>query len=146
MPGVLEAIWIKRAKQGPMDPVESAQAKAGSGLVDNANQGGYRQVTLISVKGWDEVCAELDAQPDPRLRRANLFVSGVDLADSSDKILRIGDCRIHVRGRTRPCRLMEESFPGLQKALEPNWRCGAYGQLLDDAELRVGDEVEFVAG
>ena len=45
--GKLEAIWLKRMKLGPMDPHQNATLKAGSGLVDNANQGGKRQVTAL---------------------------------------------------------------------------------------------------
>ena len=45
--GKLEAIWIKRMKRGPMDPVEAADLVAGSGIAGNANQGGRRQVTIL---------------------------------------------------------------------------------------------------
>ena len=48
MTGHLRAIWIKRMKRGPMDPRETATLVPGRGLVGNANQGGRRQVTLIS--------------------------------------------------------------------------------------------------
>ncbi len=40
--GTLEAIWLKRVRGGPMDPVASAELVAGRGLVGNANQGGRR--------------------------------------------------------------------------------------------------------
>jgi hypothetical protein len=36
----LAAIWIKRAKRGPMDPHPSALLVGGRGLAGNANQGG----------------------------------------------------------------------------------------------------------
>ena len=45
--GTLKAIWIKRAKLGKMDPAQKAELKAGRGVVNNANQGGKRQVTMI---------------------------------------------------------------------------------------------------
>lgn len=50
--GKLEAIWIKRMKGGPMDRREKATLRAGRGLVDNANQGGRRQVVLMDTDRW----------------------------------------------------------------------------------------------
>ena len=141
--GRLEAIWIKRFRGGPMDSADRVEVTAGRGLDGNANQGGKRQVTLLSQDSWEQVDAELGAEVDPRLRRANLFVSGIDLPQSRGRTLRIGGCRIHILGETRPCRKMEESWPGLQKALDPDWRAGAYGQVLDDGEIAVGDEVRW---
>ena len=45
--GVLEAIWLKRAHGGPMDPVDEAVAVEGRGLEGGADFDGHRQVTLI---------------------------------------------------------------------------------------------------
>ncbi len=142
----LEAIWIKRARRGPMDARERTRAIAGRGLDGNADQGGRRQVTILSADSWEDVRRELGADVDPRLRRVNLFVRGVELAGSRGRVLRVGSCRILVRGETRPCNLMEESHPGLQRALEPRWRGGVYGELLDDGDLAVGDPVSWVEG
>jgi len=144
--GRLEAIWVKRAKRAPMDPKTRVRAVAGRGLEGNADQKPDRQVTLLSADQWDEVRRELGAELDPRLRRANLLVRGVDLRRSRGKTLRIGGCRITIHGETRPCRLLEDAHPGLQKALDPDWRAGAYGEILDDAEIAVGDEVLWEAG
>ena len=58
--GQLEAIWLKRMKSGPMDPVEQATLKAHRGLVGNANQGGKRQVTLIEQEMWQDVMGKMN--------------------------------------------------------------------------------------
>jgi len=142
--GRLEAIWLKRVRRGPMDPVDRARAKAGSGLVGNADQGGRRQVTLINVESWAQAAAEVEGEPDPVLRRANLLVSGIDLEQSRGKRLRIGGIEIGIYGETRPCRLMEEIYPGLQAALDPDWRAGAFGEVLTDGEIELGDEVAWI--
>jgi MOSC domain-containing protein YiiM len=141
--GRLEAIWIKRAKGGPMDPRERATAVAERGLAGNANQGGHRQVTILAAEKWQAVEAELGIAIDPRARRANLMVRGLDLRNCRDRVLRIGDCRFHMLGETRPCRQMEETVPGLQKALDPDWRGGAYGRVLSGGAVGVGDPVSW---
>lgn len=146
--GRVEAIWIKRFKQGPMDSVATTRAIAGRGLVDNANQGGKRQVTLITQEAWDTVLAQLGVDAGtlpPTTRRANVLVSGLDLADSRGKVVRLGDVRVRVYGETVPCNLMEESFAGLQDALRPEWRGGVFGEILDDGEIRVGDAAAWTS-
>ena len=141
--GSLKAIWIKRAARGPMDARETATLVVGRGLVGNANQGGRRQVTVVSEERWAEVGRTLAVEVAPRLRRANLLVSGVDLENSHGRILRIGPCRVRLVGETRPCERMDEAHPGLRDALRPRWGGGAYGEVLDDGEIHVGDAVMF---
>jgi MOSC domain-containing protein YiiM len=142
----LRQIWIKRVKRGPMDPVSKATVVAGKGIVGNANQGGKRQVTIVSNKHWGEVTAPLGDVPDPRLRRANLLVSDIDFSnDARGKILKIGNVRIRIYGETRPCEQMEEAVPGLKHAMSVPWGGGAFGEVLDDGEISVGDPVELTA-
>ncbi len=141
--GKLAAIWVKRAKQGPMDPVQEAELVAGRGIKNNANQGGRRQVTIIEEEVWQGLMRELDGHLDPSCRRANLMITGHALQDSRGKILQIGDCRIEIKGETKPCNLMEETLPGLRQIMFPDWRGGAFGQVLDDGVIRVGDEIRW---
>jgi MOSC domain-containing protein YiiM len=137
----LTQIWIKRMHRGPMDPAASAKVVAGRGIVGNANQGGKRQVTIVSSKNWEAVTAPLGNTPDPRLRRANLLVSDVDFVNANGKILRVGNVRIRIYGETRPCEQMEAAVPGLQDAMSVPWGGGAFGEVLDDGEISVGDAV-----
>jgi MOSC domain-containing protein YiiM len=137
----LEQIWIKRMHRGPMDPAERARVVAGKGIVGNANQGGKRQVTIVSSKHWTDVTAPLGSTPDPRLRRANLLVSDIDFSAARGKILKIGNVRLRIYGETRPCEQMEAAAPGLQDAMSVPWGGGAHGEVLDDGEIVVGDEV-----
>jgi MOSC domain-containing protein YiiM len=127
-----------------MDPAPQARLVAGRGLVGNANQGGKRQVTMISREAWEVVERELGESLAPETRRANLLVSGVDLANTRGRVLRIGDCRVRVYGETKPCWQMEEAHAGLQSALRPDWRGGAFAEVLDDGRIAVGDAVEWV--
>lgn len=128
-------------KLGPMDAADSASLVAGLGLVGNANQGGKRQVTIIEQEIWEGLMNRLGAQLPPAARRANLMTSGICLASSRGRILRVGACRIRIYGETRPCERMDEAFEGLRDALRENWGGGAYGEILDDGQITIGDEV-----
>ena len=143
MAGVLEAIWIKRAHRGPMDSVSTGTLVAGRGLVGNADQGRRRQVTLIEQEVWEDLMRQLNASISPAARRANLLVSGIHLAQSQNRILRVGACRLRIRGETRPCERMDEALDGLRAALAVDWGGGVFAEVLDDGEIRVGDEVAW---
>ncbi len=143
--GKLEAIWIKRARRGPMDETSSARLKAGSGLVGNANQGGRRQITILEKEIWDDLMQQFQIALEPSKRRANLLVTGINLARTNGRILRIGDARIRIYGETKPCEQMDALIPGLKEAMYPDWKGGAFGEALDDHEITVGDPVTWDA-
>jgi MOSC domain-containing protein YiiM len=140
--GVLEAIWIKRARRGPMDPAQRATLVAGRGIEHNADQGGKRHVTIIAGEVFDALRAAVPGVR-PVMRRANLLVRGVSLAQSRGRVLRVGVTRLRIHGETRPCHLMDQALPGLRAALEPEWRGGVFGEILDGGEITVGDAVSW---
>lgn len=127
-----------------MDAVDSAEALTDRGLAGNANQGGRRQVTLLSLESWSQVLRELGAEVEPAARRANLLVSGISFENTRGRVLRVGSVRIRILGETRPCERMDEAHEGLRAALEAPWLAGAFGEVLDSALIRVGDPVAWV--
>ena len=141
--GRLEQIWLKRFHRGPMDPTGAADVRRGAGLVGNADQGGWRQITIIAVADWDRIVEALGAAVDPGIRRANLLISGIALAHTRDRVLQVGDCRLRVRGETRPCERMDAAEPGLRAALGAEWRGGVFAEVLDDGRIAVGDPVAW---
>lgn len=142
--GRLEAIWLKRMRRGPMDAVERARLTAHRGLVGNTDQGGRRQVTLVEQEVWHTLMAQVGAPLPPSTRRANLLLRGIRLAQSRTRILCIGACRIRILGETKPCERMEEACPGLQQAMYADWAGGAFGEVLDDGAIAVGDMVRWL--
>ncbi len=141
--GRVEALWVKRAHRGTMDAREWITLVAGRGVDGSADQGRARQVTMIEREVFDRVSAELGQDVDPAVRRANVLLSGIRLEGARNRVLRLGACRIEVVGETRPCERMDEAVPGLRSALDAGWGGGAFGRVLDDGEVRVGDEVRF---
>jgi len=143
MTATLRAIWLKRFKRGPMDQRETATLVPGRGLAGNANQGGRRQVTLISEEGWADALSSLGDRVDPSTRRANLMVSGVELEATRGKVLRVGSCRLRIWSECVPCKQMDEARPGLRSALRPHWRAGACAEVIEGGEIRLGDSVAW---
>jgi MOSC domain-containing protein YiiM len=128
-----------------MDSVERATLHAGQGIAGNANQGGRRQVTLIERQAWNDALEQVGIPVDPGARRANLLVSGLSLANTRGRTLRIGACKLRINGETRPCERMDEAQPGLRSALGPDWRGGVFAEVLTDGEIWVGAPVDWVS-
>jgi MOSC domain-containing protein YiiM len=142
-PGRVERLWVKRAHRGAMDARESIELVAGGGVQGSAERGGRRQVTLLEREVWDALMRDLGRDAGPETRRANVLVSGIDLRASRGRVLRLGGTRIRIGGEVKPCERMEEAVAGLRAAMYPEWRGGAFGQILDGGIVAVGDSVEW---
>jgi MOSC domain-containing protein YiiM len=141
--GRVEAIWKKRAHRGPMDAAREALFVEGEGVEGSVGRSRRRQVTIIEKERWDGFMRALGGSIDPSSRRANLMVSGIELAHARGRILRVGGARIAVGGETTPCERMEEALPGLQDAMRVEWGGGVFGQVITTGLVSVGDPVEW---
>jgi MOSC domain-containing protein YiiM len=143
--GRIEAIWIKPAHRIPMKRVDAGELIAGRGLEGSVDRSRRRQVTLLAAESWNRCMQELNATTDPSARRANILVSGLQLAHTRGKVLRIGSARLEIGGELTPCERMDKALPGLQGALRPDWRGGVFAQVLGGGWVRVGDAVSWEA-
>jgi len=117
--------------------VDPASGVAG----DFRGRPGRRQVTVLTVPGWNEACRELGRELPWTTRRANLLVDGIPLAESAGGQLVIGSLVLEITGELDPCSRMEEAGEGLRQALEPDWRGGVTCRVIAAGEIGVGDKV-----
>jgi MOSC domain-containing protein YiiM len=137
------ALYLKRAHRGPMDPVREATAVVGQGLEGSVGRSRRRQVTLLELENWQRSTAQVGSDADPSRRRANVVVSGIGLAHTRGRVLRIGDVRLAVGGELTPCERMDEVQAGLKAALRPDWRAGVFAQVLTGGVIRAGDAIAW---
>jgi len=143
MTGRIEQLWSKRAHRGPMDSVREATLVAGQGMQGSVGRSRRRQVTILSREAWDSATVALGRDPGPASRRANILVSGIELAHTRGRVLLVGSCRIEIGGELTPCERMDEAAPGLRNELQPDWRGGVFAQVLDGGIVRIGDPVKW---
>ncbi|MEZ9199895.1 MOSC domain-containing protein [Shewanella sp. 10N.286.54.B9] len=143
----LIAIAYKNEKRGAMITTESANVTQKTGVENDIfGRPGKRQVTVMSLQQWQQACNEIDKNLPWFTRRANLLVDGLSFsAQDQGKQLVIGELILEITGETDPCKKMEMAYPGLEKALLPDWRGGVTCRVLNDASIAINDPVSLTA-
>ena len=88
----IEEALIEALPSGPDTPPDLLEAMRYSLMA-----GGKRLrpiLGLLAAEAWADVEAMLGVSVDPALRRANLLVAGVDLAETTGRVLRVGGLRL----------------------------------------------------
>ena len=147
--GRLIGIARRPARYAPMQEISSGEISTERGL-DGDHKGAKfakRQITIMSIEAWQTALAELGAgalKLPWTTRRANLLVEGVRLPRARGGIVRIGVAEFEIWYPTQPCQRMEKAYPGLLKALHPDWRGGIACVVKRGGPVRLGDEVEIL--
>ena len=126
-----------------MDSMSEATLVQGQGVEGSVGRSKRRQVTVLAREAWEAATVELGRDVEPVLRRANILISGIALANTRGRVLLVGPCRVVIGGELTPCERMDEAAPGLQATLRPSWRGGVFAQVLDGGTVRVGDRVAW---
>ncbi|MEZ9820264.1 MOSC domain-containing protein [Shewanella sp. 10N.286.45.A1] len=143
----LVGIAYKTEKRGAMITTEHASVTQKNGVENDIfGRPGKRQVTVMSLQQWQQACNEVDKNLPWFTRRANLLVDGLSFsALDQGKRLVIGELILEVTGETDPCKKMEIAYPGLEKALLPDWRGGVTCRVLNDASIAINAPVSLIA-
>lgn len=124
--------------------LEKADVKIESGIPGDHRGGSEkRQITVVSHESWEEAKKEVGKNLPWTARRANLFIEGIPLIESTEKFLNIGDIWLQITGETKPCERMDQYYDGLQEALKPRWRGGVTCKVLQSGHIKLGDKVEI---
>jgi len=150
--GTLVAIARRERVRAPMEEIASGRITVEGGLEGDHKGPKFpkRRITVLAREAWEEALSELRSDGGTGVtlpwttRRANLLVEGVALPRARGGILRVGAVKLEITYPTQPCRRMEEAYPGLLKALHPDWRGGVTCQVMEDGTVQVGDEVEVL--
>jgi putative hydrolase of the HAD superfamily len=127
-----------------MEAMFTASIIPGKGLLGSADNSRVRQVTLMEREVWEALTTQLGTDAPPSRRRANLMVSGISLANSRGRLLRIGTIVLRIAGEVKPCERMDEVQPGLRKLMYPDWGGGAFAEVVTGGDIAVGDSIAWI--
>jgi hypothetical protein len=141
-PGRLLGVATRSGKRVPMRELDAADVTTASGVAnDPRGTPGPRQVTVMAREAWDAACRELGAELAWTLRRANLLVEGVALAETVGRRLNVGAVKLEVCEENPPCRVMDAQHAGLRAVLAPEWRAGVACRVLEGGRGGLSDAV-----
>ncbi len=139
----LEGIAWRAEARAPMQLREECEITLNAGVhSDTRGKPGPRQVTVLSMDTWQEVCAELGEDLPWTTRRANLLISGLRFCPGDvGRQIRIGEVVLEITGETTPCARMDAQREGLTGTLRPAWRGGVCCRVVHGGTIAVGAPV-----
>jgi MOSC domain-containing protein YiiM len=149
MSGRLIGIARKAERRAPVELIERGRISMEAGLDGDwrGPKSEDRRITVMTREGFEAALRELpaDAATLPwTARRANLLVEGVRLPHVVGGVIQIGPVILEITGETAPCSRMDEAYPGLLKALFPDWRGGVICRVIEGGDVALGDPVEIL--
>jgi len=135
--GKIVDIRLNVARRQPMGVVESAEVKAGEGLVGDRHSkaGSTRQILMMDRAIMDVL------EVEPGQLRENITVKGISLFGlEKGQILKVGDgLEFKIGELCDPCENMSHIRPGLRDKIEG--QRGLFVTPLFDGTVTVGDDV-----
>ena len=143
MPEII-GIAIAKKLMGEIEELKTVYVSVESGINGDARgRKRNRQITILFEDDWGDACKDINENLHWTSRRANLLVSGLRGPQKEGSIIEIGDIKLMVCFETDPCEVMEKTFKGLRKALEPGWRGGVCCSVLSGGKLSIGDKLSI---
>jgi len=151
--GRVELIHLADAKGKPMRFVERARARAGLGLEGDRygrGQGHFsgtpgtgRALTLIEAEALEHLRESAGIVLEPGQARRNVTTRGIALNALVGRRFRIGGLLCEGMRLCEPCSRLEKLVS--KRLLRPlSHRGGLRADVLEDGEIRVGDEVRVL--
>ncbi len=137
-------IATRPERRAPMVTFPEITITQDKGLAgDHKGRPGLRQVSILFVEDWQAAIAKLDPEAPWTIRRANLLLSGLVNPRNAGARLRVGTALLETTAQTYPCQRMEDSLPGLLKALALDWRGGCLCRVIKGGISRSRDTATF---
>ena len=149
--GRVEGIFITSAASEPMIALDTARLVAGRGIEGDRyflGTGFYsdgqdgRQLTLIEAESLDALLASAGIELTPLECRRNVVTRGIRLNELVGKRFTVGGIQLEGIRLCPPCNHLEElTRPGMLRGLARSG--GLRAHILNDGELRVGDDINL---
>ena len=147
--GKVEQILISETAGAPARSVDAVSALAGRGLDGDRHvtgQGTFPSglpgsaLTLVQA----EVCESFEPPLEPAQHRRNILTRGIDLNQLVGHEFTVGAVRCRGMRLCEPCTVMQR-YVGRPVLRDLVHRGGLRADILEDGEIRVGDEVRALA-
>ena len=143
--GRLIGIARRDSKRAPMQTLDTAEISEETGVAnDFRGTLEKRQVTVISARAWRQACDEVGKELPWTTRRANLLVDEIDLPTVAGGTIEVGPVKLRITMEVDPCARMDEQYPGLKRALLPDWRGGVACSVVQGGQVTIGDLVTVI--
>jgi MOSC domain-containing protein YiiM len=152
-PGRVEFIHLAQSEGEPMRATDRIRVRAGIGLEDDRyaigrghfsnTPGSGRALTLIEAEVLEHLRDSLGIALQPGEARRNVTTRGVALNALVGHRFRIGSLLCEGMRLCEPCKYLEELI-GKPLADPLLHRAGLRADVLEDGEIRLGDEVRLV--
>jgi MOSC domain-containing protein YiiM len=152
-PGRVEFIHVAESEGEPMRATDRIRVHAGIGLEGDRyatgrghfsrTPGTGRALTLIEAEAIEDLRNRVGIALQPGQARRNVTTRGVALNELVGHRFRVGNVLCEGMRLCEPCDYLEELI--VKPLVEPLLHCaGLRADVLEDGEIRIGDEVRLV--